>query len=79
LTEGGYKDYIARFVQVNLGADYLLSKLTDVYAFTLYQHAGGIMSNGAPAAAMICVTQAAGRNEFSYVAGGATSFESNRP
>jgi predicted porin len=38
-------DSSARYHQVNLGVDYLLSKRTDIYATAAYQHASG--SNGA--------------------------------
>ncbi|WP_043289102.1 porin [Paraburkholderia oxyphila] len=43
----------AKYQQVNLGAQYYLSKRTTLYVIGVYQHASGIDSYGAPAVAQI--------------------------
>ncbi|AQH01428.1 porin [Burkholderia sp. KK1] len=43
----------AKYYQGALGADYLLSKRTDVYVIGIYQKASGVDSTGAPAVASI--------------------------
>jgi predicted porin len=43
----------AHYEQIDVGADYSLSKRTDVYAYGVYERAGGTDSTGAPARAAI--------------------------
>lgn len=43
----------ARYSQANLGADYFLSKRTDIYLTTAYQHAAGTDSTGKAAVAAL--------------------------
>jgi predicted porin len=50
---GGYGVNEAKYQQAALGADYFLSKRTDVYATGIYQHASGKDSTGEPAVAAI--------------------------
>ncbi len=59
-TDGGSVDYAAggsnqgaKYFQYSLGADYFLSKRTDVYVIGVYQHASGTDSTGHAAVASI--------------------------
>jgi predicted porin len=49
----GYGVNDAKYHQVALGADYFLSKRTDLYLTGIYQHASGTDSTGTPAVANI--------------------------
>lgn len=52
----------ARYQQATLGADYALSKRTDVYALSAWQHASGTNSLGKPAVAQIGVLSPSASN-----------------
>lgn len=60
----------ATYNQFNLGADYLLSKRTDVYLLGIYQHASGVDSTGAKAVASITgQTQSTTPNQVAITTG----------
>jgi predicted porin len=47
------KDEKAHYIQPDLGADYYLSKRTDIYSVLIWQHASGTNSFGTPAVASL--------------------------
>ncbi len=60
----------ARYNQFNLGADYSLSRRTDIYLIGVYQIAGGTDSTGGPAvAAITAATPASGNRQLVVTAG----------
>ncbi len=71
-TDGGSVDYAAggsnpgaKYFQYSLGADYFLSKRTDLYVVGVYQHASGTDSTGKDAVASINNLSASGNsNQF---------------
>lgn len=63
-------DSSARYHQINLGADYLLSKRTDIYASTGYQHANGENGAGTAEASIGSFGFNAGKASQAYVLAG---------
>ena len=63
-------DSSAKYHQVNIGADYSLSKRTDVYALAGYQHASGQNGQGAAEASIGSYGIAAGKGTQEVVAVG---------
>ena len=61
-------DSSAKYHQASLGADYSLSKRTDVYLVGTYQHASGNTTGGVPAVASIGSYGYAGTNTQELVA-----------
>jgi predicted porin len=61
-------DSSAKYHQMNIGVDYLLSKRTDVYALAGYQHAIGENGQGAAEASMGSFGIAAGKSTQEVVA-----------
>lgn len=69
-TDGGYQANTGHYNQVSLGADYALSKQTDLYALAFYEGAAGRKSNGGSAIGTIDgVTNSSTPTQFVYTAG----------
>ncbi|MGS0891607.1 porin [Burkholderia stagnalis] len=64
----GSGDTDAKYHQVSVGADYSLSKRTDVYLVGAYQHASGTQADGTPAQASIGSYGVGGKNSQEMVA-----------
>jgi predicted porin len=66
----GYGVNDATYHQINVGADYFLSKRTDLYLVGLYQHASGTDSTGQPARANLnALSPSSTANQLAAIAG----------